>query len=143
MPRTYIKLMKIVALGLQTRQLLRTHGELFRRSPVGFKGLSAGGAFCSHLSREMRLVCSTALSPLPVSLYSPSSSLPPSQFSPPHHTVLSSPFGVVHLYGNNRSALPQAVFKACFHHPFFFFFFLLLCIFIYLSRTSTPIRGVF
>lgn len=42
-------------------------------------------------------------------------SLPPDSLHPT--TLLSSPFGVAHLYGNNWSASPPALFKARFHHP--------------------------
>lgn len=51
---------------------------------------------------------------------SPNDSLHPTTF-------LSSPFGVAHLYGNNWSTSPPALFKVCFHHPplspFFWCFF--------------------
>lgn len=47
-------------------------------------------------------------------------------------TLLSSPFGVAHLYGNNWSASPPALFKARFHHPPLSFFW---CFFINLQTT--------
>lgn len=65
-----------------------------------------------------------------------------SPLSPPLNSIhpttrLSSPFRVVHLYGNNWFTLPLAVFKAHFHHLFWRFF---LC---FLSRAPAPIQGFF
>lgn len=65
--------------------------------------------------------------------------LPPDSLHPT--TLLSSPFGVVHLYGNNWSALPPALFKARFHHPPLFFVFIYL--FIYLRTLPSPTSPIY
>ena len=45
-------------------------------------------------------------------------------------TFLSSPFGVVHFYGNNRFTFPLAVFKVGFHQFFFIYLFYFFCVYI-------------
>lgn len=80
----------------------------------------------------LRVVCGTSLSHC--ALPSPRDSLHPT-------TLLSSPFGVVHLYGNNWSALPPALFIARFHHPPLFFVFFYL--FIYLQTLPSPTSPIY
>lgn len=140
-PRTYIKLMKIVASGLKQDSRCIHTVSLFQCSPVSFLK-DYQPAVRSAATLVGKWGWSVALrSPLYLFLSTPPPpslppSLPPNSLHPATHSSHPLLEWCICMEITGPHYLRQ--FSRLVSITLFFFFFLPLCIFIYLSRTSTP-----